>query len=146
MDSYRAERKAAMRLQIPDQNAEIEPAPAAGAGRKPEPELDRLSNILKVFNDQFGNTNWEDRDRVHRLITKDIPAGVAADVAYQNAMRNSDEQNVRIELEKALPRVMNTVLKDDTQLFKMFWDNESFRRWLSDAVFRITYDRPASPP
>jgi type I restriction enzyme R subunit len=146
MDSYRAEKKAAMRIQIPDQDAEIESAPPSGAGRKPEPELDRLSNILKVFNDQFGNTNWEDRDRVHRLITKDIPAGVAADVAYQNAMRNSDEQNVRIELERALPRVMNTVLKDDTQLFKMFWDNESFRRWLSDTVFRITYDQPASPP
>ena len=146
MDSYRAEKQAAMRIQLPDDVAEIAPAATSGAGRKPEPELDRLSNILKVFNDQFGNTEWEDRDRVHRLITQDIPAGVAADVAYQNAMRNSDEQNVRVELDKALPRVMNTVLKDDTQLFKMFWDNESFRRWLSDTVFRITYDRPASAP
>ena len=146
MDSYRAEKQAAMRIQLPDESAEIAPAPTSGAAHKPAPELDRLSNILKVFNDQFANVDWEDRDRVHRLITEDIPAGVAADVAYQNAVRNSDEQNVRVELEKALPRVMNTVLKDDTQLFKMFWDNESFRRWLSDAVFRITYDRPASGP
>jgi type I restriction enzyme R subunit len=61
-------------------------------------------------------------------------------------VRNSDEQNVRIELEKALPRVMNTVLKDDTQLFKMYWDNESFRRQLSDLVFRLTYERPADAP
>ena len=30
------------------------PAPAAvvGGGRKPEPEIDRLSHILKIFNDQ----------------------------------------------------------------------------------------------
>ena len=146
MDSYRAEKQAAMKIQLADSNAEIAPAPTAGGGRKPEPELDRLSNILKVFNDQFGNRDWEDRDRVNRLITVDIPAGVAADVAYQNAMRNSDEQNIRIELEKALPRVMNTVLKDDTQLFKLFWDNESFRYWLSETVFRMTYDRQAGSP
>ena len=44
--------------------------------------------------------------------------------------------------DKALSRVMNAVLKDDTELFKQFVDNESFRRWLSDTVFEITYDRP----
>ena len=59
--------------------------PTSGGGRKPEPELDRLSNILKTFNDQFGNIPWTDADRVHKLITEDIPAKVAADTAYQNA-------------------------------------------------------------
>jgi type I restriction enzyme R subunit len=144
MDSYRVEKKAAIRIQLPDEDAEIAPAPAAGGGRKPEPELDRLSNILKVFNDQFGNIPWTDTDRVHRLITEDIPARVAADTAYQNAKQNSDPQNARIEHDKALGRVMTAVLKDDTELFKQFSDNESFRRWLADTVFGITYDRPAA--
>jgi hypothetical protein len=31
------------------------------------------------------------------------------------------------------------VLKDDTELFKQFMDNEGFRRWLTDTVFGITY-------
>ena len=35
---------------------------------------------------------------------------------------------------------MNAVLKDDTELFKQFSDNESFRRWLSDSVFNLTYE------
>ncbi len=34
---------------------------------------------------------------------------------------------------------MTAVLKDDTELFKQFSDNESFRRWLTDAIFTITY-------
>ena len=55
MDSYRVEKHAAMQLQMPDQDAEIEPVPTSGGGRKPEPELDTLSNILKAFNDQFSN-------------------------------------------------------------------------------------------
>jgi len=141
MDSYRVEKQAAMKLQLPDAEAEIEPVPTSGGGRKPEPELDRLSNILKVFNDQFGNVSWTDADRVHKLITEDIPLRVAADKAYANARQNSDKQNARIEHDKALARVMTAVLKDDTELFKQFMDNESFRRWLADTVFGLTYSR-----
>jgi len=147
MDSYRVEKKAAMKLQLPDENAEIESVPMTGGGSKAEPELDKLSNIIKSFNDQFGNIPWTDADRVHKLITEDIPNRVAADTAYQNAKQNSDRQNARIEHDKALARVMTAVLKDDTELFKQFMDNESFKRWLTDTVFRITYEnRPGIAP
>jgi len=111
-----------------------------GDARRPEPELDRLSNILHSFNDQFGNITWTDGDRIRRLITEDIPARVAADTAYQNAQQNSDRDNARIEHDKALVRVMNAVLKDDTELFKQFADNPSFRDWMSKMVFWLTYE------
>jgi type I restriction enzyme R subunit len=142
MDSYRVEKQAAVKIQLSDADAEIEPVPTTGGGHKPEPELDRLSNILKSFNDQFGNIPWTDSDRVHKLITQDIPQRVAADAAYQNARKHSDKQNARIEHDKALARVMTAVLKDDTELFKQFMDNESFRRWLTDTVFGLTYEAP----
>jgi type I restriction enzyme R subunit len=118
MDSYRVEKKAAMKIQLPDSDAEIEPVPTTGGGHKPEPELDRLSNILKTFNDQFGNIPWTDADRVHKLITEEIPAKVAADSAYQNARQHSDKQNARIEHDKALRKVMTDLLSDHTQLFQ----------------------------
>jgi len=140
MDSYRVEKKAAARIQLPDADAEIEPVPTTGGGFKPEPELDRLSNILKTFNDQFGNISWADKDRVHKLITEDIPARVAADPRYRNARKNSDRQNAKIEHDEALKRVMTAVLKDDTELFKQFMDNEGFRRWMTDTVFGLTYE------
>jgi type I restriction enzyme, R subunit len=142
MDSYRVEKKAVMKIQLPDEDGEIEPVPTSGGGHKLEPEMDRLSNIIKVFNDQFGNIPWTDGDRVNKLITEEIPARVSADIAYQNAKQNSDKQNARIEHDKALGRVMTAVLKDDTELFKQFSDNEGFRRWLTDTVFGLTYDRP----
>src|SRR4029077_2440680 len=102
MDSYRVEKQAARQIQLPDEDAAIEPVPTTGGGRKPEAELDRLSNIIKTFNDQFGNIPWTDGDRVHKLITEDIPNRVAADKAYQNAKNNSDKQNAKIEHDKAL--------------------------------------------
>ena len=144
MDSYRVEKQAVAHIQLPDANAEIEPVPASGGGHKAEPELERLSNILKTFNEQFGNINWSDKDRVHKLITEDIPAKVAADPAYRNAQKNSDKQNARIEHDKALLRVMTAYMKDDTELFKQFVDNESFKRWMADTVFRLTYETQTS--
>jgi len=139
MESYRVEKKAAIRIQLPDEVAPIGPVPTMGGGHKPEPEMDRLSNIVKAFNDQFGNIPWTDADRVHRLITEEIPARVAADTAYKNARKHSDKQNARIEHDKALGRVMTALLQDDTELFKQFSDNQGFRKWLCDTVFGVTY-------
>ena len=139
MDSYRLEKKAAVKIQLPDQDAEIEPVPTDGGGALPEPELDRLSNILKLFNDQFGNIAWTDGDRIRKLVTEEIPAKVSADKAYQNAKKNSDKQNAKIEHDKALKRVMTAVLKDDAELYKQFSDNPDFRRWMTDTIFSMTY-------
>jgi len=46
----------------------------------------------------------------------------------------------------ALGRVMMRVFKDDTDVFKQFGHHESFRRWLTDTVFSMTSDTPASGP
>ena len=65
---------------------------------------------------------------------------MAADKAFQNAKQNSDRQNARIEHDKALARVMVALMKDDTELFKQFSDNDSFHRWLTDTVFSLAYE------
>ena len=142
LDSYRAEKQAMQKIMLSDEEAEIDPVPATGGGYTPEPEMDQLSNIVRIFNDQFGNIAWEDADRVRQLITETIPARVAADTAFRNAQQNSDKQNARIEHDKALVRVMTSLMKDDTQLFKQFMDNEGFKRWMSDASFELAYRQP----
>lgn len=139
MDSYRVEKQAAIKITLPDEDAEIEPVPTEGGGARPEPEIDYLSNILKTFNDQFGNISWSDTDRIRRLISEDIPVKVSADKAYQNAQTNSDKQAARIEHDQALARVITSMVNDDTTLFKEFFDNESFRNWLSEKMFGLTY-------
>ena len=139
MDSYRIEKQSVQRVQLADQEVEIEPVPTDGGGHKADPELDRLSNIIKTFNDLFGNISWQDADRIRQLIEHDIPAKVAANPAYQNAKKNSDKQNAKIEHDKALGGVIIGLMKDDTELFKQFSDNSQFRRWLTDASFSATY-------
>jgi type I restriction enzyme, R subunit len=60
--------------------------------------------------------------------------------AYQNARKNSDKQNAKVEHDKALKRVMTAVLKDDAELYKQFSDNPEFRRWMTDTIFSMTYE------
>ena len=67
---------------------------------------------------------------MRQMITVDIPGMVAEDTAFRNARENSDRENARIEHDKALGRVMTSIMKDDTELFRQFVDNEDFKRWL----------------
>lgn len=145
MDSYRSEVRSTMTISLADEDVEIDPSPTAEGGWTTQPELDRLSSILQAFNDQFGNVEWRDVDKIRQVITEEIPVKVAADQAYQNAIKNSDKQNARIEHDKALRRVMIELLADHTELFKQFSDNQSFKNWLADTNFLTTYNPPASP-
>ena len=141
MDSYRVEKQAIQKIMLPDEDAEIKPVPPGGGGGQAGPELDRLSNIIREFNDIYSGTNWEDTDRVLQMITETIPNRVAADAAFINAGQNSDKENARIEHNKALEHVMNSVINDDLTLFKEYTDNNGFKRWLADRVFTLAYEK-----
>ena len=67
MDSYRVEKQERMNLMLQDSDAEIDPSPPGGGGQKPQPELVRLTEILKTFNEQFG-TLFTDGDRIFKRI------------------------------------------------------------------------------
>ena len=82
----------------------------------------RSSTIL------FGNIECKDADKIRKLISKEIPAKVGQDEACQNAMRNSDRQNARVEHDRALWRVTMDLLADHPKLFGQFSDNEFFRK------------------
>ncbi len=139
MESYRVEKQAAMSIQIPDDNAIIDPMAPEGGGHKQEPELERLSIILKQFNEQFGAI-FTDADRVFRRIREDIAPKVASDEAFQNALKNTPG-TARLEHDKALARVMLDLLKDDTEVYKQFVENESFKRFVTDMVYNITTEK-----
>jgi len=138
MDSYRVEVPLALEIALADEDAELEPT--SGGGGKPEVELDRLSNILQQFNDLYGNLEWNDRDKIEKMVSEELPTKVAADPAFQNAKRNSDKQNARIEHDRVLQRVMIDGLADFTELFKRYSDDPSFRKLLQNMIFAATYE------
>jgi type I restriction enzyme, R subunit len=139
LNSYRNEAQEAIAIKLEDSDAEIAPVPAGKVGHIVEPEMDLLSKIIMDFNDMFGNINWNDADNVQRQILA-IPEMVSKDKKYQNAMKNSDAQEARTESERALQQVIFSIMADNMELFKQFQDNPSFKKWLSDLVFNLTYN------
>ncbi len=144
LESYRNEARESMSIKLEDSDSEVAPVPAGKVGHIIEPEMDLLSVILSDFNDMFGNINWNDADNVRRQILE-IPAMVSRDEKYQNAMKNSDEQSARLESERALQQAIFAIMADNMELFKQFQDNPSFKKWLSDLVFNLTYNKEGKP-
>lgn len=144
LESYRNEAREAMAIKLEDENSEISPVPAGKTGHIIEPELDLLSVIISEFNDMFGNVEWKEPDNARRQILE-IPSMVSKDEKYQNAMRNSDEQSARLESERALQQVILSIMADNMEIFKQYQDNSSFKKWLSDLVFNLTYNKDGKP-
>lgn len=140
LDSYRNEARETMSIQLDDADSEIAPVPAGKSGHIVSPEMDLLSIIVSEFNDMFGNIDWKEPDNARRQILE-IPAMVSKDEKYRNAMRNSDEQSAKLESERALQQVIFSIMADNMEIFKQYQDNPSFKKWLSDLVFNLTYNK-----
>lgn len=81
LDSYRSEMKETIRIELIDSDAEIRPVPATGSSGEPDPQMQRLSEIIESFNDLFSTIPWQDKDKVRKVVTEEIPSMVAADKA-----------------------------------------------------------------
>jgi type I restriction enzyme R subunit len=136
MDSYRAEKRAIQALILEDEEGLVGPVPVETGGGRQEPEYDLLSSVITSFNEQFG-TQFDDADRLLRRFRDDVAPKVAADTGYQNAVQNTP-QTARIEHDRVLARVMLDLLKDDTEAYKQFVQNPSFKRFVSDFVYELT--------
>ena len=137
MDSYRMERKAAQSISLAEENAEIDPVlPGAGGGAH-EPEMDRLSNIITEFNKTWGG-KFADPERISGALTQ-MPEQILEDQRYQNARMNSGRQNAQIELNSATRRLVTSMVRCYTELYKAYTEDGAFREWLNGEMFRATY-------
>ena len=64
---------------------------------------------------------------------------MAKDAKFENARQNSDSEDIRVESDKATERTVLGMVRDNTQLFKLFADNPDFRRWLTKTAFRLAH-------
>ena len=97
----------------------------------PGMELDQLTQILNTFNDLFGGIDWKDENNVRRQI-RELPAMVARDEKYQNALKNSDKQNARMESNNTLKNAVFGIMQDNVEDTPRVFANELPRRLIGD--------------
>ena len=143
LESYRAVAQDTMRIQLDNENGELNPIPVSRDVGITVPELDPLTQILKEFHDAFGGIDWTDEDKVKKQVA-DLPAIVSKDEAYQNAIKNSDAQNARVESDRATMQAILDSMSTTIELYKAVNENPALCRWIQDMVFANTYQ--TSPP
>ena len=139
METYRTEKQATVQIALEDKDAEIDPVQGERGGGIQEPLLELLSLILDEFNKTWGNS-FSNPEHVNEII-KGMPARVNEDEAYQNAKMNSDRQNARIEHDAALKRQITAMLRDNTELYRKYTEDQAFQDDLNRMIFKLTYQQ-----
>ena len=137
MDTYRAEKQATIGIQLEDEDALIDPIQVERGGGIQEPLLEPLSLIVDEFNKIYG-PGFSDPDYISEAI-KTMPERVNNDDAYRNAKRNSPKQNAAVESNAAMRRVIGSMLRSHTELFRKYTEDEDFKEWLNRQIFEVSY-------
>jgi type I restriction enzyme R subunit len=77
---------------------------------------------------------------IRKVIAEGIPTKVAADKAYQNAMKRSDRQNARNEHDRALHQRVLVELADHHGAVQAVQRQCRVQKWLADTVFSVMYN------
>ena len=137
MDTYRSEKQAMVRINLEDEDAFIEPIQVERAGGIQEPFMEFLSAIVDEFNKLYGPA-FSEPDYIAEAI-KEMPKKVNDDTTYANAKMNAGRQNAEIENDASVRRLVTSMLRSHTELYKVYTENEDFRQWLNKQVFESTF-------
>lgn len=139
-DKYRIVKEEERAIVLENQNAEVTPIPVGTGGGKPEPEMDALSNIIKDFNDTYGNIEWKNRDEVQKQI-EELPARIATSVDFVNAVKNGDTQVAQITFNDDITAIVAAMLEEKTEFVQTYFANTDFRNFVNARVFDAAVSR-----
>ena len=139
-DKYRIVKEEERSIVLENQNTEVAPIPVGTGGGKPEPEMDALSNIVKDFNDTYGNIEWKNRDEVQRQI-EELPARIATSVDFVNAVRNGDRQVAQITFNDDIINIVAGMLEEKTEFVQTYFANPDFQNFVNARVFEAAMHR-----
>lgn len=83
-----------------------------------------LPKLPAVNDDEFPSGLYNSVD----LESCRIAEMIANDGICQNAVKNSDKQEIRIEIEEALRRAVNVVAADSIELYGRYQSSDSFMK------------------
>lgn len=134
MDSYRLQLESTTNVVL-EQGEDLKPIPTEMRGGVNEPEIDKLSSIIQIFNDRYG-TEFEDTDKVRKMAV-DIAEGVMNNEEMKNSMAFSDEQNAKITNDKVVADEMLKHINSNFNFYKHYSDNKEFKEDVNNMIFGL---------
>ena len=147
MESYRPTKQGTEKISLVEDPGFVAPIPVGVSGAQSENEFDTLENILKSFNQRFGDIDWSDKDKVNEILTQQIPADMKKDERIMDAINTSpDKQNAKISSDKKVEELMQQYLFTQTEIFKKFSTDADFQRRYKEFIFDTLWGQNEQPP
>lgn len=140
MDSYRPSKETTQNISLEPVPGEVAPIPVEVKGGEQAPELDTLENILSVFNRRFGDIEWSDKDKVRKILTKQLPEEMKANKDIMDAVKYSDRQNAKISSDIKLEELIQQYLFSQTEIYTKFMKDKDFQRRYKEFIFETLID------
>ena len=112
-----------------------------GAGRRHDPDMEPLSQIVELLNDRYG-TNLGEADQ---LLFDQFEETWAADPALADQARNNTLDNFKLVFGPKFLDTVVTRMDANEAIFKRVLDDEDFRQVLADFYVRKMYSRLRRP-
>ena len=139
-DKYRIVKEEERAIVLENTDTAVDPVPVGQGGVIVKPEMDALSNIVKDFNDTFGNIEWKNQDEVQRQIDE-LPERIACNEAFVNAVRNGDSQVAQITFNDEVMQIVAAMLEEKTEFVQTYFANSDFQNFVNARVYQAAVQR-----
>lgn len=132
-DSYRVQLIKSEDIRLKG-DGELMPSSADGSSKIQGAELQELSEIIKEFNEKYGNVEWNEGDKIVRTL-QNIKEDVLKDEKFVKSSKHSDRQNLRIEFEALLQEKMQEIIDVNFDFYKHFTDDAALKHRITQKMF-----------
>lgn len=134
-DSYRVQLIKSEDIRLKG-DGKLMPSSADGSSKIQGAELQELSEIIKEFNEKYGNVEWNEGDKIVRTL-QNIKEDVLKDEKFVKSSKHSDRQNLRIEFEALLQEKMQEIIDVNFDFYKHFTDDAALKQRITQKMFDI---------
>ena len=132
-DSYRVQLIKSEDIRLKG-DGKLMPSSADGFSKIQGAELQELSEIIKEFNEKYGNVEWNEGDKIVRTL-QNIKEDVLKDEKFVKSSKHSDRQNLRIEFEALLQEKMQEIIDVNFDFYKHFTDDAALKQRITQKMF-----------
>ena len=132
-DSYRVQLIKSEDIRL-NGDGKLMPSSADGSSKIQGAELQELSEIIKEFNEKYGNVEWNEGDKIVRTL-QNIKEDVLKDEKFVKSSKHSDRQNLRIEFEALLQEKMQEIIDVNFDFYKHFTDDATLKQRVTQKMF-----------
>ncbi len=147
LENYRAVALETLSIALENENSILKPTSVSTGVSIPVPEPDSLTHILNEFHKLFGDFQWAQQPATDTQI-KNIFEQAREDSRVKNAIENSDEQNVRNEINRAVGEAVTLTFENNGELYMAYYGDtknkfgQKFKTWLNNIIFQSSYSTP----